>query len=475
MHNSNSDLRMWDMVRVVLKQQDGDELVTAGIAKIARYTTNYEDTLKALWEQFKLSPTRENARALVDAMNQAARDQWEVAIQDIVGVDRLTDAQRAVLTEELATNNNYLLSSLLPDLTRMFDDHGILNASSWAKFDHRVVFMYAGALWSLGFLATVMFDGAQLRDLTDLFMFAGPKDTTTCQGERGCEQYVNKVLTVADILARDIIPGRMNCLTSCRHMLFPVASPLGKEMWVPVEKGGSGSGNFGHSGRQGKVGGSGLATHTSGSAKILGKTADKWFEEQDAISEQWKQEMLVKYDATDPKPDISREALSGYLNRMGEHRNLILDEGMHIVTQRKPHFLMNPENQREYMRRLMVHDKDKYESISTAVAYTNFFKGEDRAAAYPAFKVAMEKHHDANEHHPEFWVSQGKPAQMPQMAFWEMQADWAGTARERKTLPWEYYDRFGRDMNLHPKTRRAVEFEFDEMYSEYRRDFKKRS
>jgi len=190
---------------------------------IAAATSTYEDRLRQLWEEFKKNPTEANARKLAKEMKKASEEIWYYTIQGIINLDYLSQAQEDLLREKLEEHHNYIDTSLLPDLLKAIKE-GI---EDFSNLDYRVIFLYAGALWSFGSLISVTFDGVDLRDLADIFMFVGPNDENTCDGERGCKDHVGKLYTVAEILAENIIPGFFKCQSSCRHMLVPIASPLG--------------------------------------------------------------------------------------------------------------------------------------------------------------------------------------------------------------------------------------------------------
>lgn len=194
------------------------------VSRIAAGTSGYEDVLRAEWEKFKKEPTEDNAKAFIAFMLDFTNDYWRSYLADVLGVtpEQLTPQQLQLYNESLAEHQDYLQTSLLPDIIKAIK----AGVTDFNNFDYRVIFLYAGALWSLGFLATVMFDGLQIRDLADFFIFLGPNDENTCEGERGCKQHVGKVYTVAEILAKQIIPGRLRCLTSCRHILIPVVSSI---------------------------------------------------------------------------------------------------------------------------------------------------------------------------------------------------------------------------------------------------------
>lgn len=193
------------------------------VVRLSTGVANYETVLRSLWEDFKQNPTKSNARALANFMKENSDKIWLETTLDILGIDQLSDQQESILRQELDRHHSFIEGSLYPDIIKGIEEQ----VKDFSNMDYRVIFLYAGALWSFGFLATVMFDGLDLRDLGDLFMFVGPNDEGTCQGPRGCKQHVGKIYTVLEILEKMIIPGYLSCLTSCRHMLIPIASPLG--------------------------------------------------------------------------------------------------------------------------------------------------------------------------------------------------------------------------------------------------------
>jgi len=221
--------------------------------KIAQHTTAYEQFIRDLWETFKADPTESNAREFINAIAVASDDIWAKFVVDILDVRLLSAAQQDLLESKVAEHREYLFFSLLPDLIKAIRQGNL----DFSALDHRVIFMYAGALWSLGMIVTVSFDGNDVRDFGDVFAFAGPNDEASCTGPRGCATYANKQFTVAEILLDDIIPGHMRCLTNCRHMLLPTFSPVNEEQTKQIQvKGGPGSGHWAHVGRPNKVGGS---------------------------------------------------------------------------------------------------------------------------------------------------------------------------------------------------------------------------
>jgi hypothetical protein len=210
-------LEIYKNLSLTLKQ---DNPMPPYLFKIANSTSNYEKKLRELWAEFKKNPTTSNAKKLADYMKEYSREIWRDSLLDILGISELSDKEQEILNEQLDIHNGFIQNSLLPDLIKEIGK----GREMFDNFDYRVIFLYAGALWSFGFLATIMFNGLELRDLSDIFIFTGPNDAMTCRGRKGCSQHVGKPYTVAEILGRDLIPGRFYCKTSCRHILIPFMS-----------------------------------------------------------------------------------------------------------------------------------------------------------------------------------------------------------------------------------------------------------
>ena len=195
------------------------------VVRISEGTSNYEEQLRRLWSQFKEKPNKTNAKKLAKFIKEKSDEIWREETLKILGVNELSEEQEQLLQEELTKHHDYIDNSLLPDIIKGIDEQ---LEDFPHNLDYRVIFLYSGALWKWGFLLSIMYDGFELRDMADLFMFLGPKDEGNCTGLRGCKQHVGKVYTVLQILQDRILPGELKCLTNCRHMLIPVASPLGE-------------------------------------------------------------------------------------------------------------------------------------------------------------------------------------------------------------------------------------------------------
>lgn len=215
----------WLAIRLLFglsKKYKEDPELPAYALVIAQYTSEYEEVIRELWEKFKKNPSVENAEKFAKALAELVDTEWEKLFTDILNLDKLSEEQKQYLDDQINNHKGFIDSSLLPDMLKEIDK----GSKAFNNLDYRVIFLYSGALWSFGFLSTIMWDGLELRDAADLFMFIGPKDESTCMGDNGCEQHVNKIYTVAEILLRGIIPGQLKCLTNCRHMLIPITSPL---------------------------------------------------------------------------------------------------------------------------------------------------------------------------------------------------------------------------------------------------------
>jgi len=202
--------------------------------KLSEATSRYERDIARRWEQAKREAEDDDRGAIAAFIAwfvTQARRRWERALLNMLGIEEFTPEQLEVFEAALAEHIRYIQDSLEPAIVAQMeldDDRSL--AEKLLALDHRVTAMYAGALWAAGSLMFAMFDGAQPRDMVALFMFAGPNDANTCTGPRGCDQYANHIFPLAQILAEDIIPGHLECLTNCRHMLLPIVRiPAGEE------------------------------------------------------------------------------------------------------------------------------------------------------------------------------------------------------------------------------------------------------
>lgn len=209
-------------------QRDGDEVeIPLGIFALSASVTAYEDAIRALWESAKPSIVRRGepaVREFIDRMVRLAQEWWPEALLDILGVEEMTPEQELMADQQMEENIAFMRGSLGPAIAARlredFDSRSLIERL--AALDHRVIAMYAGALWAAGSLMFATFDGLQARDMAALFMFIGPDDEATCRGPRGCHQYANGIFPLVQILAERIIPGQLQCLTNCRHFLLPV-------------------------------------------------------------------------------------------------------------------------------------------------------------------------------------------------------------------------------------------------------------
>lgn len=437
------------------------------VLAIAKYTAEYEQLIRAAWLEFKRNPDPATAQAFADMLVNISSERWAEWLPIILGVDSLSSRQQEHLDELLRDHHNYILTSLLPDILRNIenkDQKTIVEDGLLDSLDHRAIFLYAGAFWSAGFLFSIAYDGLNVRDLMDLFMFIGPQDERTCTGARGCSQHVGKIYAVFQILADDIIPGHLNCLTSCRHILLPVASPLTEQKsYERADKHKQGQHDQTTHGRRGARAEAHLATSDVANYKIAGKTGQEWLDEQILRNHAYKVEALAQFDKEGATSEMSRDAYISYMDRLGDHRLLITNETLRVAKKRDNK--MTDQEKGNLMSNLQVHDRDKFD-WNVAEAYVGAFQ-IDRKTYEGAFTAAMTNHHLKNPHHWEYHVTSetvgGKTMKranpIPRTQFVEMIGDWNGTAREKNMPTWAYYSKFGNRMILHPETRAAAERE----------------
>lgn len=220
-------LQILDLLAPNFRPKQDAPVIPDGIGAMARHVTDYEGEIRNVWAEAKEDIVRRGEPAVEDFIErlvELAYEKWEPAVLDILGLDILTPSQERIFLDELETHIAYMRDSLGPELLRRlqedYDDRSLMERL--VALDHRIIAMYAGALWSAGSLLFAMFDGIQARDMAALFMFAGPDDENTCRGPRGCHQYANRIFPLAQILAEKIIPGQLQCLTNCRHILLPI-------------------------------------------------------------------------------------------------------------------------------------------------------------------------------------------------------------------------------------------------------------
>ncbi len=220
-------LALLNELDTLFRPKQAEPVVPRGLEELSWRVVAYEDAIRRRWDEAKEDIAHRGDVAVqdfIDWMVQNAHLSWEPAILAMFEVEAMTPEIEARFREEFDQHLAYMRDSLQPDiLTRVREeDEERSLLERLAALDHRVVAMYAGALWSAGSLLFAVFDGVQARDLAALFMFIGPNDEATCTGDRGCDQYANRIFPLAQILAEEIIPGRMTCITNCRHYLLPI-------------------------------------------------------------------------------------------------------------------------------------------------------------------------------------------------------------------------------------------------------------
>lgn len=117
-------------------------------------------------------------------------------------------------------------------------------------------------------------------------------------------------------------------------------------------------------------------------------------------------------------------------------------------------------------RRVTHHDESKW-SVEEFPQYRNYFypaKGEVKDDA--AFAKAWEHHYTVNDHHPEHWVINNVPQDMPTVAIAEMILDWEAMSRSFGGNPRIWYRDNSKNIALSRKTETIVSWLLGIIYNE---------
>lgn len=207
------------------KLKQGDATLPDYVQNLARQTIKYEEALRQIWQEFKGDPSTSAADTFIKNMMEVSRDMWPLVILEILGIDEPTDEQKAFIEEKLAEHHGYMQNSLHPDIRAslgLYKKAPDEDKPGWFdRLNYRTIFLYAGALWAVGNLVNIYYDGKRRRSLKESYYFLGPNDAEICIGSRGCKTFTGRKFTVGRIISENIFPGQMRCLTSCRHILVP--------------------------------------------------------------------------------------------------------------------------------------------------------------------------------------------------------------------------------------------------------------
>lgn len=102
---------------------------------------------------------------------------------------------------------------------------------------------------------------------------------------------------------------------------------------------------------------------------------------------------------------------------------------------------------------LFIHDWSKF-LPDEWLAYVAFYRGADLA------QDSIDKHHQRNRHHPEWWVQDGEILPMEDRFRREMLADWRAVGRIKGNDVATWYWQHGVDCPLHAETRAWLEQQF---------------
>ena len=120
----------------------------------------------------------------------------------------------------------------------------------------------------------------------------------------------------------------------------------------------------------------------------------------------------------------------------------------------------------ELIGRIDVHDYSKY-SIDEFPAYRNYFYPADGEATNDMdFANAWTHHYQVNDHHPEHWVLNNVPMEMPKVVIAEMILDWEAMSRNFGGNPRKWYNESSKSIVLNPKTAAIVKRALDILYTE---------
>ena len=128
--------------------------------------------------------------------------------------------------------------------------------------------------------------------------------------------------------------------------------------------------------------------------------------------------------------------------------------------------MLSHSEMEELIGRIENHDASKY-SVEEFPAYRNYFYPEDGEAVNDMnFAIAWAHHYQVNDHHPEHWIVNNVPMEMPKVAVAEMILDWEAMSRNFGGNPRKWYDESSKSIVLNPKTAAIVKRALDILYTE---------
>ena len=110
------------------------------------------------------------------------------------------------------------------------------------------------------------------------------------------------------------------------------------------------------------------------------------------------------------------------------------------------------EDMAKLMHRIEVHDQSKF-SINEFPQYRNYFyPAENEIKNDEEFARAWQHHYEHNDHHPEYWVKNGVPMEMSDLAIAEMILDWEAMSRNFGGNPRVWYRDSKRNIAINSAT-----------------------
>lgn len=91
-------------------------------------------------------------------------------------------------------------------------------------------------------------------------------------------------------------------------------------------------------------------------------------------------------------------------------------------------------------RRIKEHDLSKYSTEEFEPYRQKFFPCEGETPNEELFKKAWEHHYQVNDHHPEYWIKDGKVQEMSTYALIEMLCDWVAMSIKFNNCPSKWFE-----------------------------------
>lgn len=142
-----------------------------------------------------------------------------------------------------------------------------------------------------------------------------------------------------------------------------------------------------------------------------------------------------------------------YLSGLFEHKRQVMLAGIDLVN------LSEEMNLEDFYLRLLIHDLSKLSAVEYRGYHGYNFKKkyENSTERQFLFGIAWLHHKNVNDHHPEYWFDVSRrgectPIEMPEVAMFEMIADWIGAGKTYGTPLGEWLMSNIFTFSFHPNT-----------------------